>query len=90
MTDIPRARRLIADAMYTMVQVLKQLREAESLMTRPSPIRRAMRSSQPMTPALAVTIRKHAKLHPDASYKEIAEVYNVDAGRVSEAVRGLR
>jgi hypothetical protein len=83
MTDIPRARQLI-------LQSLALLTEAESLMTRPSPIRRAKPNSTPITPTLARRIRIYAQKHTGASYKEIGARHNVDVGRVSEVLRGLR
>lgn len=83
MTDIPRARMLI-------IQAVALLQEAESLMTRPTPTRRAPRTSVPMDPVLAQKIRVYARRNPKASYKEIGAVWRVDAGRVSEAIRGLK
>jgi hypothetical protein len=83
MTDIPRAR-------YLILQAVALLQEAESLMTRPTPTRRAKRTSDPINPVLAQKIRVYARRNPKASYKEIGAVWRVDAGRVSEAIRGLR
>lgn len=83
MTDIPRARRLIAKA-------LDMLMEAESLMTRPAPIRKAKASSTSITPELAGRIRSFAKKWPKLTYRDIGLRFNVDGGRVSEILRGLR
>lgn len=83
MTDIPRARRLIARA-------LDMLMEAESLMTRPSPVRKAPSNSVLVTPKLSAQIRAYADKHPRATYRTIGSRFNVDGGRVSEVLRGLR
>jgi hypothetical protein len=58
--------------------------------TRASPTRRAAVKATRMTPTLARRIRRYAAHHPDKSQREIGVVFNVDGGRVSEAVRGLR
>jgi hypothetical protein len=83
MSDIPRARRLLR-------QALELLLEAESHMTRPTPVRRAKRSSIRCTPEVAAKIRTFATRHPLWSYARIARRFNVDDGRVSESIRGLR
>lgn len=46
--------------------------------------------SKKMTPALKAAIKKYKKDNPDASYKEIADKYDVNIGRVSEAIVGKR
>lgn len=83
MTDIPKARRLLA-------QALQLITEAESLMTRPSPIRKASRTSEPCTPQLAKRIRIYAREYPNLSLDKIGRKFGVDGGRVSEALRRLR
>lgn len=90
MTDIPRARRLIADAYSQIDQALMLLQEAQDLMTRPSPIRRAKTNSAKVTPTLARRIRVYAQAHPSTPYKAIGAHYNVDIGRVSEVLRDMR
>jgi len=35
-------------------------------------------------------IRDYAEAHPTASYQEIAELFRVNSGRVSEALAGFR
>lgn len=83
MTDIPRARKLLRE-------VMSLLSEAHSLMIRPSPVRRAKRQAVPCTPAVARKIRAYAGRNPKMPLKRIAAKFNVDGGRVSEAIRGLR
>lgn len=43
-------------------------------------------SSTPMTPALAAQIRQHFASNPDATQSEIAARFNVNIGRVAEAL----
>ncbi|MFN4278330.1 MAG: hypothetical protein ACK4FJ_18710 [Ferrovibrio sp.] len=50
--------------------------------------KRPPRVAQPMTPQLAQTIRQYAALNPDVPQYEMARVFNVNPGRVSEALRG--
>ena len=45
-------------------------------------------SSTPMTPELAEEIREYASDNPNMSHQAIAEVFNVNHGRVSEAIKG--
>ncbi|WP_099863794.1 hypothetical protein [Pararhizobium haloflavum] len=62
---------------------------AEHLRRR-KPEKRAPNSSQPMTPELKVLIQAYSLAHSKASYEEIARKFNVNIGRVSEALRGIR
>lgn len=59
-------------------------------LSRRKPIGRAERKSTPMTTALAQAIRHYRAAFPDASQTEIARVFEVNPGRVSEAIRGKR
>jgi hypothetical protein len=51
---------------------------------------RAPASSTPMTAELAEEIREFAAANPGMSHQAIAEVFNVNHGRVSEAIKGKR
>ncbi|ABS14254.1 hypothetical protein I6H96_02665 [Brucella anthropi] len=62
---------------------------AKELCRRTSANRSAVKSS-PMTPTLARQIRKYKTGNPDASHVEIASHFNVNPGRVSEALHGKR
>jgi len=42
--------------------------------------------SQPLTPKLALDIVEYFYAHPDATQQEIANVFNVNIGRVNEAL----
>jgi len=43
-----------------------------------------------MTPDLAEEIREYAQANPGMSHQAIGEVFNVNHGRVSEAIIGKR
>jgi hypothetical protein len=51
---------------------------------------RAAATSTPMTPDLAEEIREYAQANPGMSHQAIGEVFNVNHGRVSEAIIGKR
>lgn len=51
---------------------------------------RAPRSSAELTPALKRQIIAYAKAHPRTAQAKIAEVFNVNIGRVSETLSGVR
>lgn len=43
-------------------------------------------TSQPMTPMVARAIRAYWDMNPEATQQEVANVFNVNIGRVSEAL----
>lgn len=59
-------------------------------LTRRSPTKRAPVQSKRMTDKLAHEIREFARSNPDMTQAAIGRVFNVNPGRVSEAVRGFR
>lgn len=61
-----------------------------SELTRRSPSSRAKITSARMTPELADAIRAYSRAHPDAAQASIASIFNVNPGRVSEALAGHR
>jgi hypothetical protein len=63
---------------------------ADELRRRPSAAPRAAATSTPMTPELAQEIREYAEANPGLSHQTIAEQFNVNHGRVSEAINGKR
>ncbi|WP_257176994.1 MULTISPECIES: hypothetical protein [Bradyrhizobium] len=67
-----------------LVELADELRRRSSIGTR------AAATSTPMTPELAQDIRDYAKANPGLSQQAIAEAFNVNHGRVSEAIRGKR
>ena len=71
----------------------KNLDEVATLarqLTRRSPKKRAPNVSKPMTDDLAHEIREFARSNPAMTQAEIGRVFNVNPGRVSEAIRGHR
>jgi DNA-binding MarR family transcriptional regulator len=56
---------------------------------RSSPVRRAPRKSLSLTPALAAKIRIFARKNPKMHQRQIAEHFNVNPGRVSEAMNNI-
>lgn len=61
---------------------------ADELNRRSGP--RAPSTSERIDAELAATIRKYAKTFPDMTQADIGRVFNVNQGRVSEAIRGKR
>lgn len=55
---------------------------------RRSPTKRAPITSTPMTAGLARLIRSHSAQHPKQSHQDIAALFNVNPGRVSQALQG--
>jgi hypothetical protein len=62
----------------------------DELRRRPSAAPRAPATSTPMTEELAQDIRDFAEDNPGLSHQEIAVEFNVNHGRVSEAISGKR
>lgn len=96
MSTITVARELI-DAMihdldcgieYSPEELTSRLVEIKAKMFRKKPVRKASAQSQIMTPELAVSIRAFAHRNKDITLQAIATRFNVNAGRVSEAMAG--
>ena len=69
---------------------IPRLAELADHLRRRSPISRAPVKSQPITPALQRAIVAAYRENPARSQLEIARQFNVNPGRVSEALRGFR
>jgi len=54
------------------------------------PVRRAPRQARPLSAQERERAREIAAAHPDMPQRDIARVFGVDGGRVSEAVAGKR
>ncbi len=65
---------------------LEELNDIADELKRRSPVRRAENKSAPLTPELAQLIRDFAEANPDWHQRDIAEEFNVNQGRVSEAL----
>jgi hypothetical protein len=63
---------------------------ADELRRRSPTLPRAAATSTPMTPELAEEIREFAEANPGTSHQDIAVVFNVNHGRVSEIISGKR
>lgn len=67
-----------------------ELIDLAAKLSRRPPKRKAPTASQPMTDHLRAQIRAYAAQNADATQAEIGRQFNVNPGRVSEALRGLR
>ena len=86
--NIPKIReRLYELAVEYEIPELWQL--ADQLYRRSSE-KRAKQVSQPMTPQLRRAIVAYKVAHPDVPYSTVANVFNVNPGRVSESLHGKR
>lgn len=65
---------------------IPRLGELAEALYRSPPVSRAKPTSQPKTPELGKKIRAYKADHPHLKQREIAQVFNVDGGRVSEAL----
>lgn len=95
MSNIPAARkRIIAIAAQIRGlateanRLVEELHEAEGMMHKNFTKPKAPISSASMTPEMADAIRYYAKAHPSASQHDIGAIFNVNPGRVSEALSG--
>lgn len=62
---------------------------ADEMRRRPA-VRRAPRKARPMDQRVARAIAAYAHANPDESLAGIAQVFNVNPGRVSEVLAGKR
>lgn len=92
MSNIPKARELLGEAFLAKTATEKDyyISAALKLMTRVSPIRRTKVKSRKVTRSVAAQIRAYAAKHPGDSETEIAVVFSVNPGRVSEALHHER
>jgi hypothetical protein len=68
---------------------LDELHDIADELYRNAPVTRAPRSSAPITPALAAKIRAYQAKNPTLHQRDIAHKFNVNPGRVSEALNNL-
>jgi hypothetical protein len=85
---IPEVRKIIYEkaAKYNDGELLA----AANALYRRSAGKRVMKASRPMTPELATAIRAYKEADPGVPQAKIAEVFNVNPGRVSESLNGKR
>ena len=91
MSDIPAARahlRAMRDEMEAahLDYYAEKIDYALSLMVREKYKERTARQSATMTPELAEQIRRYSVSHPNVSTQRVANHFNVNPGRVSEAL----
>jgi hypothetical protein len=94
---IPEVRDEIAMINSRLMEISREMQDAierlaalnEELVRR-SPVNVAPRSSTRMTPSLRQQINVYATANPGKTLSDIGKMFNVNPGRVSEAVRGKR
>jgi hypothetical protein len=92
MSNIPKARELLHDALATMPAPWhQQVVEALKLMYRePEVKQRAPVEKRPVDAFLAERIRAYVARHPTEQLQDVATAFNVNIGRVSEALHWKR
>jgi hypothetical protein len=96
MSDVPRARAQLAEIgmelqLLGLHHLARQVGEVREMMhRRPYARERAPARSVYADATLAAEIRQMARTYPTMSLQKIAEAHGVNAGRVSEALQGLR
>lgn len=68
---------------------IAELSEIADELYRNSPVTRAKVKSAPLTPQLADEIRTYVQANPALHQREVAEHFNVNPGRISEALNNL-
>lgn len=68
---------------------IEELHDLADEMHRNSPVKRARSRSAQLTPKLADEIRKYAKRNPTLHQRDIAQKFNVNPGRISEALNNI-
>jgi isocitrate/isopropylmalate dehydrogenase len=94
---IPEVRAEIAMINSRLMEINREMQDAierldaltKELVRRP-PVNVAPRSSTRMTSALRQQIKAYATANPCKTHSDIGRMFNVNPGRVSEAVRGKR
>lgn len=91
---MPQNKRTIPELRVRLLELadihnIPELREIEAEMYRNSPARRSPPVSQPFSPEMAEEIREFAANNPMMSFHEIAAQFEVNPGRISEAMNNL-
>jgi hypothetical protein len=95
-SDVPRARAQLAEIgmeleLLGLHHLARQVGEVREMMhRRPYARERAPARSVYADASLAAEIRKMAATYPAMTLQAIGEAFGVNAGRVSEALQGLR
>ncbi|EHM01393.1 hypothetical protein HMPREF9946_02132 [Acetobacteraceae bacterium AT-5844] len=88
MSNVPLARRRLAEIRKTLAGLSAELEQLESMLWRRKVARpRSPVQSAAVDPATAAAIRRYARAHPHKSLQAIAVRFRTNAGRVSEAMQ---
>lgn len=68
---------------------IPELHELANETYRSTPIKRSPNRSAPLTPQLAEDIRQYAAQNPELHQSDVAQRFNVNPGRISEALNRL-
>ena len=93
MADVPAARELLQQALDFEIQdeARSLITDALDLMYRDYSLgRKAPKQSAPITEGVKRSIQIYAQTHPKMTQQDIATMFNVNAGRVSEILTGKR
>ena len=93
MANIPKARELLQQALEFEMQdeARTLITDALDLMFRDYSLgRKAPKQSAPVTEGVKRSIEIYASTHPNMTQQDIASMFNVNAGRVSEILTGKR
>ena len=93
MADVPAARELLQQALEFEMQdeARSLITDALDLMYRDYSLgRKAPKQSAPITEGVRRSIQIYANTHPQMTQQDIATMFNVNAGRVSEILTGKR
>lgn len=83
-TPIPKIRARLHE--LAIIHSLPELAVLAEETKRNTPIRRAKATRSRLTPVVAKRVRAYAKAHPSMAMRDIGLVFNLDQGRVSEAL----
>ncbi|MEO0907226.1 MAG: hypothetical protein AAFY07_06835 [Pseudomonadota bacterium] len=90
MVAVPNKRSIpeIRDRLRELAEIhgIPELNDLADETFRKQPHKRAPRKSTKLTPAMAAGIRRYKKANPDSHQQDIAELFGVNHGRVSEAL----
>lgn len=87
---IPEVRTRLYQLSDVLREVAKELDALIPQLVRRPATKRAPRTSRRTTPKLKAVLRADALAHPNTPYQKIGERHGVNAGRVTDAVRGKR
>jgi hypothetical protein len=89
MSNIPEARSDLRDLVTKHPELADEIAPILAKMVRrPYAKPRTRSQSRTMTPRLARKIRSHCAKYPGQSVQEVAEIFDVNPGRISDALHG--